>query len=61
LLCEPVRATIRWQPAAGKVTAFALDNAGRRLGPVPIRAAPEGFTLELDGTAPGVHWELVRD
>lgn len=60
LLAEPVRAVINWKPSSGAVRAYALDSAGRRVGP-PISGGSASASLELDGSRPGIHWELVRE
>jgi hypothetical protein len=62
LLQEPVAARITWR-RKGSVRGFALDNAGRRVGPVGLERLPngEGVTLVLDGRTAGFHWELVAD
>lgn len=57
LVCEPVRARITWRHR-GPIKAYALDNAGRRVGPVALQPAPEGAVLELDGSSPHLHFEL---
>ncbi len=59
-LQEPVQARIAWR-RKGSVRAFALDNTGRRTGPVRLETLSdgEGVALVLDGRTAGFHWELV--
>jgi hypothetical protein len=58
LLQEPVQARIRWR-RKGSVRAFALDNTGARAHPVPLETTEEGVALNILGTEPTLHWELV--
>jgi hypothetical protein len=58
LLQEPVRAKIAWRHA-GKIQAYALDNNGARVGPADLVKTANGVLLELDGSSPSMHWELV--
>ena len=58
LLLEPVEARIVWK-RRGTIRAFRLDNAGQRLEEVRLEPTADGPKLTLDGTAPGIHWELV--
>jgi hypothetical protein len=61
-LQEPVAARIAWR-RKGSVRAFALDNTGRRIGPVQLEKLPDGdgVVLVLDGRTAGFHWELVAE
>jgi hypothetical protein len=58
LLQEPVTARIRWR-RKGNVKAYALDNNGARVRPVNLEVAEDGVVLNLVGTTPTFHWELV--
>jgi hypothetical protein len=58
LLQEPLRAKIGWK-RAGTVKAYALDNTGARIGPVPLEKVEGGVRLAIDGRNPGIHWELA--
>ena len=58
LLQEPVRARVLWR-RKGSVKAYALDNTGARGEPARLRETPEGSELIIDGSEPGLHWELV--
>ena len=59
-LQEPVRAQVVWR-RKGTIRAFALNNAGERIGPVDLEKSQsgEGVELVIDGRTPGFHWELV--
>ncbi len=59
-LSEPVRARVVWRHQ-GPVRGFVLNNAGERVGPARLEALPggQGVALDLDGSRPGFHWELV--
>lgn len=61
-LQEPVRARIAWR-RKGTVRAFALNNAGERIGQARLEKLPggEGVELVLDGRAGGFHWEIVAE
>jgi hypothetical protein len=61
-LQEPVRGRVAWR-RKGNIRAFALDNAGRRIGPAQVETLPdgEGVALILDGRSPGFHWELMTE
>jgi hypothetical protein len=61
-LQEPVRARVVWR-RKGPVRAFALNNAGERVGPAPLEVLPggRGVALVLDGRTAGFHWELVAE
>lgn len=59
---QPIRGRFLWKrPGAGKVRAFALDNAGGRAGEVAVNADKDGVTLDLDGKTNAIHWEFVVD
>ena len=62
LLHEGVAARVTWN-RAGKIQAYALDNAGARIGPARLETlgTPNGggVRLDLDGRTPALHWELV--
>lgn len=60
LLQEPVRAKIVWH-RKGKIAAYRLDNAGKRLEKVPPERGPgnSGAILRLDGKSASTHWELA--
>lgn len=60
LLQEPVKGSVTWK-RKGVVTAYALDNNGKRLGPAKVKATDDGTTLILDGSAPALHFELVAE
>lgn len=60
LLVEPVRARVTWK-RRGAIRAFALDAAGRRVGPATLESAPDGVRLVIDGRAPAIHYELTLD
>jgi hypothetical protein len=61
-LQEPVRGRVAWK-RKGNIRAFALDNAGRRIGQARVETLSdgEGVALILDGRSPGFHWELVAE
>src|SRR5262249_54962038 len=61
-LQEPVTARVVWR-RKGSVRAFALNNAGERTGPAQLETLPgdKGVALNLDGMAPGFHWELLAE
>ncbi len=61
LLLEPVRARILWKTSKRGARAFALDNAGHRLNPVPLVETNDGVRLTLDGESSTIHWELVGE
>ena len=58
LRVEPIRASVTWG-RDGPVSAFALDNAGRRLAEVGGVQTAEGTRFTLEGGSGGLHWELV--
>jgi hypothetical protein len=60
LLQEPVRAKVLWRHS-GNVKGFALDNTGKRTGPVALEKTADGVRLAIDGTTPTLHWELVEE
>ena len=60
LLAEPVRAKVLWRNK-GKIQAYALDNTGKRTGPVDIEKTADGVRLQIDGRTPTLHWELVEE
>jgi hypothetical protein len=61
-LQEPVRATVTWHHK-GKVSAFVLDNAGKRQAPVNLDAQKhaQSHALVIDGRTAAFHWELIAD
>ena len=59
MLQEPVRGRLTWTPPGGRVRAYALDNTGHRLAPVPLVKDGDSVRLDLDGKSATVHWELV--
>jgi hypothetical protein len=60
LLQEPVRARVVWKHS-GRVRAFALDSAGKRVAEAPLTSVRGGVRLDIDGSVGGVHWELVAE
>ena len=58
LLQEPLAGRVVWK-RSGKVGAFALDNAGHRVGPAKLVKMADGVRLDLDGATATMHWELV--
>ena len=60
LLAEPVKGKVVWKQK-GAVKAFALDNNGRRVGPVKVVTSPGGTAVVLDGGVPSLHFELVAE
>ena len=58
LLQEPVQARVLWR-RKGSIQAFALDNTGARAHPVPLEMTGDGVVLNILGTEPTLHWELV--
>lgn len=60
LLEEPIRARVVWKHP-GRIRAFALDAAGKRLAEVPLAAEGKGVRLDLDGSKGALHWELIAE
>jgi hypothetical protein len=60
LLQEPVRARVVWKHA-GRVRAFALDAAGKRVAEAPLTSVQGGVRLDIDGSNGCLHWELVAE
>jgi hypothetical protein len=61
ILLEPVRATVTWK-RRGPVTAYALDESGKRLEPVAAERTGDGVRVELGKRAAAtLHWELVAE
>jgi len=60
LLQEPVRAKVLWR-RKGTAKAYALDNTGKRAGPVPLEKTSDGVLLKIDDKTPTLHWELVEE
>jgi hypothetical protein len=58
LLCEPVVAKITWKTTA-HVRAYRLDNSGKRASELRVETTREGAVVAIDGTKPGVHFELT--
>jgi hypothetical protein len=58
LRVEPIRASITWD-RPGAVSAFALDNSGRRLAEVGGIRTDTGTRFVLETTNGQLHWELV--
>jgi hypothetical protein len=58
LIQEPVKARVRWRNK-GSIKAYALDNSGARVHPVPLEVVEDGVVLNLIGNTPTFHWELV--
>jgi hypothetical protein len=60
LLQEPIAARVTWR-RKGKIQAYALGNAGQRIGPAKLEPLPEGAgaTLIMDGQTAAIHWELT--
>ena len=58
LLQEPLRGRLLWK-RTGKVSAYALDNAGHRAAPARLARTADGVRLEFDGRTATMHWELV--
>ena len=53
-------ARVSWRHR-GKIRAYALDNAGTRIGQAKLELLPEGAgaALVIDAKTPAFHWELV--
>lgn len=61
LRAEPVRGSVLWKRPGGRVKAYALDSAGKRVAPVELEATPGGVKLVFDGRNPALHYELVDE
>ncbi|HEX8201037.1 MAG TPA: hypothetical protein VF590_11150, partial [Isosphaeraceae bacterium] len=57
LLREPIRVKLGWK-RRGKLSAYALDAAGRRGPAVALEETADGVRLALEGRQ-ALHWELV--
>ncbi len=55
---KPSGGSVTWN-RAGTVKAYALDNAGDRVGPAPVEKVAGGRRLTIDPRTPSLHWELV--
>jgi len=58
LLHETLRGRVVWK-RPGTVKAYALDNAGQRVGPAAVEKVDGGTRLAIDPRAPTLHWELI--
>lgn len=58
MLMEPARGAVTWR-RQGKVEAYELDAAGRRVKPATLESSPQAVRLVIDGRQGTTHWELV--